>query len=176
MIKRTKRGLTAILTGILSIALLAGCASGGELPPGTAFSGTPATAGRSVSEDIPPAAPDAPAADAIVDLTSLSATMVYSEVYHMMMSPNDYVGKTIKMAGIYRASHDPENDIYYHFVVIADATACCEQGLEFILNDAAAPDDYPAEQVFVEVTGVWKSGQENGGIYYYIDADEMLVI
>ena len=34
-----------------------------------------------------------------VDLTRLSSTMVYSEVYNMMNAPGDYIGKTIKMTG-----------------------------------------------------------------------------
>ena len=33
------------------------------------------------------------------DLTRLSSTMVYSEVYNMMNAPGDYIGKTIKMTG-----------------------------------------------------------------------------
>ncbi len=34
-----------------------------------------------------------------VDLTTLSGTMVYSEVFNMIANPEDYVGKTIKMQG-----------------------------------------------------------------------------
>ena len=51
-----------------------------------------------------------------VDLTILSSTMVYSQVYDMMLNPNDYIGKTypedypeigseVTVTGIY--------DIYY---------------------------------------------------------------
>ena len=36
-----------------------------------------------------------------VDLTALSSTMVYAEVFAMMSSPEDYVGKTVKMQGIF---------------------------------------------------------------------------
>ena len=38
-----------------------------------------------------------------VDLTQLSSTMLYSEVYNMVMSPEDYVGKTVKMNGQFAA-------------------------------------------------------------------------
>ena len=41
-----------------------------------------------------------------VDLTALSSTMVYSEVYNMMMSPNDYIGKVVKMQGTYLYVYD----------------------------------------------------------------------
>lgn len=34
-----------------------------------------------------------------VDLTKLSSSMVYAEVFNMMVQPQDYVGKQVKMAG-----------------------------------------------------------------------------
>ncbi len=77
-----------------------------------------------------------------VDLTALSATMVYSEVYNMMYYPENYVGKTVKMKGIYIVYHDEDSDKYYHGCVISDVTACCSQGIEFELTDDYK---YPAD-------------------------------
>ena len=34
-----------------------------------------------------------------VDLTVLSSTMIYAEVYNMMVTPQDYVGRTVTMRG-----------------------------------------------------------------------------
>lgn len=34
-----------------------------------------------------------------LDLTELSSTVVYSEVYNMLIKPDDYKGKIIKMKG-----------------------------------------------------------------------------
>lgn len=34
-----------------------------------------------------------------LDLTQLSSTVVYSEVYNMLITPDDYKGKIIKMKG-----------------------------------------------------------------------------
>ena len=45
-----------------------------------------------------------------IDLTNLSATVVYSEVYDMMMMPDQYIGKTIKMDGTYSAFYDEATD------------------------------------------------------------------
>lgn len=70
-----------------------------------------------------------------VDLTKLSSTMVYSEVYNMMIYPDQYVGKTVKMQGQYNEYYDEETDKTYYACVIADATACCQQGLEFEIAD-----------------------------------------
>ncbi len=111
-----------------------------------------------------------------VDLTKLSSVMVYSEVYNMMMEPEKYMGKTVKMRGPYYASFYEPTQQYYHFIIIEDATACCQQGLEFVLNgDYEYPKDYPQDSEEIEVTGVFSSYEELGQTYYCIVADAMSV-
>lgn len=107
-----------------------------------------------------------------IDLTELSSTMVYAEVLNIMTSPEEYIGKTLRMAGPYYASYVEETKKYYHFVIINDATACCEQGIEFTWNgEHNYPDDYPADQTEVEMTGVFKSYEEAGKTYYALFTD-----
>ncbi len=72
----------------------------------------------------------------LVDLTTLSSTMVYAEVYQMMYDPGAYVGKTVKMNGQFFAYLIDGMDSYIFACIIQDATACCQQGMEFILADA----------------------------------------
>jgi hypothetical protein len=111
-----------------------------------------------------------------VDLTTLSSTMVYAEVYNMMTVPNEYMGKTIKMGGQYYANYYEETGLYYHCVIIADATACCQQGLEFKWNgDHTYPDDYPADNSEIEVVGVFGSYDELGQTYYYLAVDNITI-
>lgn len=74
-----------------------------------------------------------------VDLTKLSSTMVYGEVFNIVENPSEYRGKTIKIRGTYFAAHDPAKDEYHHSCVIWDATACCMQGMEFELADGKYP-------------------------------------
>ena len=101
-----------------------------------------------------------------VDLTALSSTMVYSEVYNMMSQPDQYIGKTIKMQGTYYVFHDTTTDLYYYSCIIQDATACCSQGLEFILTeDYAYPEDYPADGEEITVIGMFDTYME--GKYKY---------
>lgn len=101
-----------------------------------------------------------------VDLTSLSSTMVYSEVYNMMVSPEDYIGKTVKIDGMFVSYHDETADKYYFACIISDATACCSQGIEFVLTDEYSyPDDYPEEGGAICVIGVFDTYQE--GDYTY---------
>ncbi len=101
-----------------------------------------------------------------VDLTKLSATLVYAEVYNMMCEPEKYIGKTVKMSGDFRSLHDEAKDIYYFACIIKDATACCAQGIEFVLTDEYRyPDDYPEENGIVTVVGVFDTYQEGSDLY-----------
>lgn len=108
-----------------------------------------------------------------VDLTQLSSTMVYSEVYNMMVTPEDYIGKTIKMKGQFAVYQNEETNNLYYAVIIADATACCSQGLEFIWKgDHSYPNDYPESGKEITVVGEFQTYEENGVQYcHLIDAD-----
>ena len=91
-----------------------------------------------------------------IDLTDMSSTMIYSTVYNMMLAPKDYVGKEITMYGEFTVYTDEdESDKEYYSCIIKDATACCAQGLEFVLKgEHEYPDDYPevGEQIVVKGT------------------------
>ena len=109
-----------------------------------------------------------------VDLTALSSTMVYAEVYNMMTNPDAYMGKTLKVRGTYYSTYLEDTKNTYYFVVISDATACCQQGIEFIWNGEHSDlQDYPEEGSEIEVTGVFGSYQEQDQTYYCLAVDEM---
>lgn len=98
-----------------------------------------------------------------VDLTALSSTMIYSEVYNMMVTPDDYMGKKIKMKGNFSVYQDTSNGNMYYACVIADATACCSQGLEFTLSgNYSYPQDYPELGTEITVIGEFETYEENG--------------
>ena len=100
-----------------------------------------------------------------VDLTKMSSTMVYSEVYNMMAMPDDYVGKTVRMKGTFAAY--PGEDRNYYVCFIADAAACCQQGMEFVLDgEYVYPDDYPAEGTEITVSGVFDTYYEGEYMRY----------
>lgn len=105
---------------------------------------------------------------AFVDLTALSSTMVYAEVFAMMSSPEDYVGKTVKMQGIFSKGQlyaaGSLNDGGTVFAcVIQDATACCAQGIPFELaGDHAYPQDYPELGDTITVVGTFEIHQQEG--------------
>lgn len=63
-----------------------------------------------------------------IDLTQMSATMIYSTVSDMVVHPEQYQGKIVKMTG--RLGSSMVEDELIYGVVIQDATACCAQGIE----------------------------------------------
>ena len=108
-----------------------------------------------------------------IDLTALSRTMVYSEVYNMLYNdPAHYLGKTVKAKGtfsIYQLVTDGvlQPDPVAYACIIADATACCAQGLEFALAGRPVyPDDYPELGAEITVVGTFEWYEEDGCRYY----------
>ena len=99
-----------------------------------------------------------------LDLTTLSATMVYSTVYDMMADPDPYRDKVIRMTGSCNVFEDPDNGKVYYSCLISDAAACCSQGLEFTLEDG----EYPPDGAEITVTGLFDTYAEDVYEYSYL--------
>lgn len=102
------------------------------------------------------------AMDVDIDLTALSSTMVYSEVFNMLYEPEDYIGKTVRMEGLFSTYHSETTGKDYYSCIIEDATACCSQGLEFALTEGYS---YPKEGTLIEVVGVFDTYEEGEYVY-----------
>mgnify|MGYP006916055688 CR=1 FL=1 len=112
----------------------------------------------------------------VIDLTQMDSTMIYATVFNMVNYPEDYFGKRIIMDGTLAVMpSDIDEDLNYYFVVIADAAACCSQGVEFIWDDNthSYPQDYPADGSDVVVSGIYGEYEEMGLPYYYVAADSL---
>ena len=97
-----------------------------------------------------------------VDLTQLSSTMIYSEVYAMMYEPDQYDGKTVKMKGLFATQEYNGKRLYA--CIVKDATACCAQGLEFELAESRVfPDEFPEPGSEITVIGTFDCYTEEGG-------------
>ena len=87
-----------------------------------------------------------------LDLTKFSGTVVYSQVYDMMMEPETYLGQRVRVEGSLSYYKDSAGNEYFA-ALIADATACCAQGIEFVwAGEHASPQDYPPLGTDVTVT------------------------
>lgn len=90
---------------------------------------------------------------------------VYAQVYDMVNNGDNYLGKTVKAKGPFSYFHESDGREFFA-VIISDATACCSQGIEFVLDgDYSYPDDYPA--IGTEITVVGKFNYYKEGFYTY---------
>lgn len=127
---------SAVLSLLLALAMLAGCAS----------------------EPVD------------VDLTKLSSTFVYSEVYNMVTDPESFIGKTVKMDGTMNRYTTTSRELYA--CIVLDATACCAQGIAFEWAGDHAPSEYPPQGAMITVVGTFSTFEEDGITYCYLaDAD-----
>lgn len=105
-----------------------------------------------------------------LDLTKMSATMIYSTIFDMLIMPEDYVERIIKVKGWFETYTDPQTGEMYYAVVVPDATACCQQGLEFVWKgNHTYPDDFPKPGQNITVTGIYKMIENDGISYNYLE-------
>lgn len=110
-----------------------------------------------------------------VDLTNISSTMIYSEVFNIVSKPNEYKGKIIKMKGVCSVYNSEDTGKTYYSCIIKDATACCAQGIEFSLSDEYKyPDDYPEKGSEICVVGTFDTYKEDVYEYSILKDAELL--
>ena len=109
-----------------------------------------------------------------LDLTKMSATMIYSTIFDMLVMAEDYIDKNIKLSGWFETYTDPQTGEMYYAVVVPDATACCQQGLEFVWKgNHTYPDDFPKPGQDITVTGIYKMIETDGVTYTYLEANSV---
>ena len=110
-----------------------------------------------------------------VDLNNLNANVVYSQVFLMMTEPDKFIGKRIRMSGqfnVYAAQEgNPSGATEYYAIIIADAQACCQQGIEFVWPGHTYPEGFPEVKSNASVTGIFEVYEENGKKYCRLVAD-----
>ena len=100
----------------------------------------------------------------LIDLTVLDSNMVYAQVFDMVNYPDTYIGQPVKAKGTF--AHTEYNGKDYYAVLIADAAACCSQGMEFELSgDYVYPDDYPELDTEIIIEGTFNTYMEDGYQY-----------
>ncbi len=109
-----------------------------------------------------------------LDLTKMSATMIYSTIFDMLVMAEDYVDKNIKVTGWFETYTDPQTGELYYAVVVPDATACCQQGLEFVWpGEHKYPEDFPEVGADITITGIYKLIENNGITYNYLEVSNI---
>ena len=110
-----------------------------------------------------------------VDLNNLNANVVYAQVFQMMTEPDKFIGKRIRMSGqfnVYAAQEGNHSGVTeYYAIIIADAQACCQQGIEFVWPGHTYPEGFPEVKSNASVTGIFEVYEENGKKYCRLIAD-----
>ncbi len=102
------------------------------------------------------------------DLTKMNPNMVYATVFNLMLEPESYDGKIFRMKGNFLKVNGPDGQ-YAYAVIVKDALACCQQGLEFKYDFAGKE---PAAEQIIEVTGAYTVTElEDGIMHNYVLAD-----
>ncbi|MCR4823099.1 MAG: hypothetical protein K5873_09545 [Treponema sp.] len=105
------------------------------------------------------------------DLSEMNSNLVYAEVFNMMIEPEIYDDKVIKMRGNYVCYENGPMGGKAYAVIISDALACCQQGIEFHYDFQG---NEPKEGDIITVTGVYVTALLPGDIVYnYVKADSV---
>ena len=104
--------------------------------------------------------------------------MIYSYIFEMVVDPDSYVGKTIKVNGFFYSVVDENTGERYFAVIIPDALACCKQGMEFKwLGEHSYPADYPEDNQEITITGTYRTELMEGDISYsYLEVSELSIL
>lgn len=86
------------------------------------------------------------------DLTANDADMNYVIVAMIAEDPKSFEGVKIKLQGIATDLETTDTSGIDHYVLINDRQACCQQGLQYILEDKE--EKYPKDKEEITVEGV----------------------
>lgn len=109
----------------------------------------------------------------VVDMTNMSGNVIYGEVFAMMNEPQKYMGKTIRIKGIFNTQVDSNTGKEYFFLLITDAQACCKQGIELKGKGDAPPRGLPSKGGEMTVEGKFGKYEEGGKEYYCIFVEKI---
>lgn len=102
-----------------------------------------------------------------IDMTKMSATMIYAQVFDMVIMPEEFIGKKIKVTGNFQVFINDSTKERYFSILIPDATACCQQGIDFVwLGNHSFPTDYPEQNQEITVTGIFSSIETDEGLTF----------
>jgi uncharacterized membrane protein YcgQ (UPF0703/DUF1980 family) len=114
----------------------------------------------------------------VPDTVEIKEKMFIAQVNDVYLNPEDYLGKTIKLEGLYK---EEEGDDKTYCFVIRYGPGCCgydgNAGFEVAWEkEKAAP--YPDVNSWVEAAGVLKSYKEGDGYinYLYLDLASLNVL
>lgn len=111
-----------------------------------------------------------------LDLTQMNANMIYAEVFNMLIEPENYENKNIKISGYFNIFTNENTNEKYYAIIIPDALECCQQGLEIVWLGEHSLEEYPAQGEKITIVGRYTIRElENGITYNYLAVSKILL-
>lgn len=125
--------------------------------------GQPAPTPDTSTDTSPSSSEDAGTPD--IDISGVGTNIIYQKALDISQNYQSYLGKIIKIKGNFKAEQAQTRNYYY--CLVADPTACCNAGFEFVLKDSNLkyPNDYPGENAEFIVQGKLSSYKEGDNTY-----------
>ena len=102
-----------------------------------------------------------------IDLEGLNKNMITAQMTAISQDPSSYLGKTIRVTGVYDQSYYEPTDKYYNYVLGYDETGCCAAwGIEFYGDEVPENID---PWTSISMVGTISTYDEEGIAYTYID-------
>ena len=166
---KKKRGLI-LSAALASLALLCGCGESAGDPLITAIP-YPDSYETSAADVLSPQ----PVQPIDLDLSAFSESMAYSSLMNMMIAPEDYIGKTICIKGMFDIAGGETRD--YYLCTVFDPTGCCGSSIEFMPEAGLTyPEELPEVLSAICVTGVFETYEEDGRMYCQLSDAEVVEV
>lgn len=113
-----------------------------------------------------------------MDFTKMNYNMISGQLFKVLVNSQKYLGKTIRFKGQYFSTSEEALGVTMHSVLIYDATACCQTGLQFELKQKPGEDvvKYPNPSQTIEIFGKLCYKDINGMDYYFVECDQFIPI
>ncbi|MBR0385045.1 MAG: hypothetical protein IJI05_00690 [Erysipelotrichaceae bacterium] len=187
-----RRTVIMIITGIMLLFSLCGCAEGNPIDT-SIKNNNPNTVNNVIDsqikketgqQDDPVSEKDKSPVDTTgssfyqkqdidLDLTNMTSNMIFATVSNMMATPDNFADKVVRFSGYFLQSRDASSDKVYNCCIVPDALACCAEGLEFVLLDGYS---YPEEGQDIMITGVFRVYYNESFSYCVIENAEIKLI
>lgn len=106
----------------------------------------------------------APKTDVELDLSKMNADLAYAFIFQIVVEPEKYEGKTIRMTGTFETFYDDAPYGRHDYCIITDVLACCAQGLEF--ESAKVSGVEPGQKITVSGTLKLRDAVSPDGMEY----------
>ncbi|MBR0030977.1 MAG: hypothetical protein IJP61_01605 [Treponema sp.] len=111
------------------------------------------------------------------DLSKMNYNMISALTFDMAMNSDKYLGKKIKIQGLFFSLLNEDVNQRFYACLVYDATACCQVGLDFVLNgEKKYPEDFPAERTEIEITGIYETRKAGNIEYNCLVCDQIKIL